>query len=122
MKGPVLSSSSLLLHLTNPIHSMTDGVLMCTAPPHLTTPFPTHHTQTLNLILLTASELAELRTSLKDAFNTSGASHPGAAARETFVALFRSWCHNPVATFRYASACVWPASLPLSGHDAHTTG
>ncbi|CAM9478304.1 unnamed protein product, partial [Heterosigma akashiwo] len=49
--------------------------------------------QTLNLILLTAAELADLRDLLAQAFQ------PGAppAAREVFRALYRCWCHHPAA-------------------------
>jgi len=51
--------------------------------------------QTLNLILLTAPELHELRALLKRSFE------PGASDedRQVFVCLFNCWCHNPVATF-----------------------
>lgn len=49
-------------------------------------------TQTMNLILLTSSELFELRSSLKQSlYSVEG--------RELFTVLFRSWSHNPVATF-----------------------
>lgn len=57
--------------------------------------------QTLNLILLTASELEGLRLLLRDSFSSS----KSAPAREAFVTLFKSWCHNPVATFRLRFAC-----------------
>ena len=53
-------------------------------------------TQTLNLILLTAAELEGLRSTLRDSFDPAAP----AKARETFVALFGAWCHNPVATLR----------------------
>lgn len=62
--------------------------------------------QTLNLILLTASELEGLRSLLRDSFSSS----KSAAAREAFVALFKSWCHNPVATFRFVG---WLVSLSV---------
>jgi vacuole morphology and inheritance protein 14 len=48
--------------------------------------------QTLNLILLTSAELFELRKMLKDSLcNKEG--------RDLFVTLYKSWVHNPVATF-----------------------
>jgi len=51
--------------------------------------------QTLNLILLTAAELSDLRELLKSSFQPSST----AEAREVFTSLFDCWCHNPVATF-----------------------
>jgi len=48
--------------------------------------------QTLNLIFLTSSELFELRSLIKKSLVTP-------AGRDLFIALFKSWCHNPVATF-----------------------
>lgn len=50
--------------------------------------------QTLNLILLTARELDELRLLLRSSLE------PGASKESTavFVDLFGCWCHNPVAT------------------------
>ena len=50
--------------------------------------------QTLNLILLTAIELGELRHILRTSFQPSAKSED----REVFTALFNCWCHNPVAT------------------------
>ena len=48
--------------------------------------------QTMSLILLTSSELFELRGRLKQALSSP-------AGRELFTTLYRSWCHNPVSTF-----------------------
>jgi vacuole morphology and inheritance protein 14 len=48
--------------------------------------------QTLNLILLTSSELFELRSLLKQSLVTD-------QGRDLFISLYKSWCHNPVATF-----------------------
>ena len=59
--------------------------------------------QTLNLILLTAPELAPLRKSLKESFQNGSI--------DTFTTLFRSWCHNPVATF---SLCLLAQAYDLS--------
>ncbi|XP_034938910.1 protein VAC14 homolog [Chelonus insularis] len=60
--------------------------------------------QTLNVILLTSSELFELRNKLKDLKNEE--------SRKLFVCLYESWCHNPVATValcllgqNYSHAC-----------------
>jgi vacuole morphology and inheritance protein 14 len=63
--------------------------------------------QTMNLILLTAPELVLLRKCLKDSFNIAGKE----ADSETFIILFRSWCHNPVATF---SLCLLAQAYDLS--------
>ncbi|XP_043499759.1 protein VAC14 homolog [Polistes fuscatus] len=46
--------------------------------------------QTLNIILLTSSELFDLRNKLKD-LNSS-------ESCDLFQCLYESWCHNPVAT------------------------
>jgi len=47
--------------------------------------------QTLNMILLTSKELSELRELIK-----KGSSCPESV--ELFQQLYKSWCHNPVAT------------------------
>ncbi|KAJ3271216.1 hypothetical protein HDV01_006949 [Terramyces sp. JEL0728] len=47
--------------------------------------------QTLNLILITAPELAEMRQTLKNIESREGSA--------LFSALYRSWCHNPIAVF-----------------------
>eukprot|EP00246_Nothoceros_aenigmaticus_P012377 TRINITY_DN3816_c0_g1_i1.p1 TRINITY_DN3816_c0_g1~~TRINITY_DN3816_c0_g1_i1.p1 ORF type:complete len:273 (+),score=33.36 TRINITY_DN3816_c0_g1_i1:57-821(+) len=47
--------------------------------------------QALNLILLTAVELADLRSLLKQSLSNSD-------GRDLFVALYSSWCHSPMAT------------------------
>ena len=63
--------------------------------------------QTLNLILLTAPELAPLRKTLKECFRSSATGQD----RQVFAALFRSWTHNPVATF---SLCLLAQAYDLS--------
>lgn len=63
--------------------------------------------QTLNLILLTASELHGLRVLLAAAFDrsSSGGSKStkkeDASANDLFDTLFKCWCHSPVATFSF---------------------
>lgn len=47
--------------------------------------------QTLNLILLTSIEFADMRRSLKDLLNSEH--------RKLFVRLYKSWSHNPASTF-----------------------
>lgn len=51
--------------------------------------------QTLNLILLTARELQELRDVLKGSFEKDA----DVEDMKVFATLFKCWCHNPVATF-----------------------
>lgn len=47
--------------------------------------------QTLNLILITAPELLDMRKRLKNIDSRDGSL--------LFCALYRSWCHNPIAVF-----------------------
>jgi vacuole morphology and inheritance protein 14 len=47
--------------------------------------------QNLNIILITASELVELRKKLKHLETKEGS--------QLFVSLYKSWSHNPIATF-----------------------
>ena len=53
--------------------------------------FPYVQVQNLNIILLTAPELVQLRKGLKELKTDDSIS--------LFLALYRSWCHSPVATF-----------------------
>jgi vacuole morphology and inheritance protein 14 len=81
--------------------------------------FITTMVQTLNLILLTASELSDLRSILATAFHKSGDSlsrlskirPPANGGVKVFTALFRCWCHNPVSTF---SLCLLAQAYELS--------
>ncbi|KAK2189817.1 hypothetical protein NP493_96g09005 [Ridgeia piscesae] len=52
--------------------------------------FASHMIMTLSTILLTATELFELRTQLKDLKTDASCS--------LFNTLYKAWCHNPVAT------------------------
>ncbi|CAN0447798.1 unnamed protein product, partial [Hapterophycus canaliculatus] len=63
--------------------------------------------QALNLILLTAAELGELRQALR--LSTKSDASP--EDRELFGALFACWCHNPVATF---SLCLLAQAYEVS--------
>jgi vacuole morphology and inheritance protein 14 len=63
--------------------------------------------QTLNLILLTALELDELRGVLKSSFSASAS----AENRDVFTKLFNCWCHNPVATL---SLCLMAQAYDLA--------
>ena len=60
--------------------------------------------QSMNLILLTSSELFELRGRLKRSLSSP-------AGRELFTTLYRAWSHNPVSTF---SLCLLSQSYSLS--------
>jgi vacuole morphology and inheritance protein 14 len=63
--------------------------------------------QTLNLIALTARELTELRSLLQTTLTNE-------VGGRMFTALYKSWCHNPVATFSlclYAQAYQHAADL-----------
>jgi vacuole morphology and inheritance protein 14 len=76
--------------------------------------------QTLNLILLTASELHDLRTILARSlvepegnrrFRPKHKSSVVEDGPKVFATLFRCWCHNPVATF---SLCLLAQAYDLS--------
>ena len=79
--------------------------------------------QTLNLILLTASELHDLRSTLANSFEDSESNvHHQRSLSSTssvdsddngnvFATLFHCWCHNPVATF---SLCLLAKAYDLS--------
>ena len=67
--------------------------------------------QTLNLILLTALELDELRGVLKSSFSASAS----AENREVFTKLFNCWCHNPVATL---SLCLMAQAYDLASEGS----
>ncbi|XP_061905769.1 protein VAC14 homolog [Entelurus aequoreus] len=81
----IIRQLCLLLHAENIFHSMADILLK-----EEDLKFASTMVQTLNTILLTSAELFELRNQLKDLRTAeSGA---------LFCCLYRSWCHNPVAT------------------------
>ncbi|KAE8877368.1 hypothetical protein PF005_g15014 [Phytophthora fragariae] len=63
--------------------------------------------QTMNLILLTANELEHLRDILRRSFQPRASEDDV----QVFTALFRSWCHNPIAAF---SLCLLAQSYSLS--------
>jgi vacuole morphology and inheritance protein 14 len=66
--------------------------------------------QTLNLILLTASELHDLRTTLAGSFQRQWRSRCDETG-QIFANIFHCWCHNPVATF---SLCLLAQAYDLS--------
>ncbi len=67
--------------------------------------------QALNLILLTAAEVGELRAILKCSFNKSCSPQKQKEALTVFSELYNTWCHNPVATF---SLCLLSQAYDLS--------
>ncbi|XP_077474245.1 protein VAC14 homolog [Stigmatopora argus] len=81
----IIRQLCLLLHAENIFHSMADILLK-----EEDLKFASTMVQTLNTILLTSAELFQLRNQLKDL--RTGES------RALFCCLYRSWCHNPVAT------------------------
>lgn len=81
----IIRQLCLLLHAENIFHSMADILLK-----EDDLKFASTMVQTLNTILLTSAELFQLRNQLKDLRS------PESCA--LFCCLYRSWCHNPVAT------------------------
>lgn len=68
--------------------------------------------QTLNLILLTASELHDLRTTLTHSLESvQWSSAESDDATSVFCTIFHCWCHNPIATF---SLCLLAKAYDLS--------
>lgn len=81
----IIRQLCLLLHAENIFHSMADILLK-----EEDLKFASTMVQTLNTILLTSAELFQLRNQLKDLRTQESCT--------LFCCLYRSWCHNPVAT------------------------
>ncbi|XP_069004992.1 protein VAC14 homolog [Embiotoca jacksoni] len=81
----IIRQLCLLLHAENIFHSMADILLK-----EEDLKFASTMVQTLNTILLTSAELFQLRNQLKDLRTQESCA--------LFCCLYRSWCHNPVAT------------------------
>lgn len=81
----IIRQLCLLLHAENIFHSMADILLK-----EEDLKFASTMVQTLNTILLTSAELFQLRNQLKDLRTQENCA--------LFCCLYRSWCHNPVAT------------------------
>lgn len=81
----IIRQLCLLLNAENIFHSMADILLK-----EEDLKFASTMVQTLNTILLTSAELFQLRNQLKDLRT------PESCA--LFCCLYRSWCHNPIAT------------------------
>ncbi|XP_049559774.1 protein VAC14 homolog isoform X8 [Orcinus orca] len=75
----------LLLNAENIFHSMADILLR-----EEDLKFASTMVHTLNTILLTSTELFQLRNQLKDLKTPE--------SQNLFCCLYRSWCHNPVTT------------------------
>ncbi|KAJ3046902.1 hypothetical protein HK102_013067, partial [Quaeritorhiza haematococci] len=67
--------------------------------------------QNLNIILITAPELVELRRKLKNLDTREGLA--------LFTALYKSWCHNAVAAF---SLCLLAQAYEHASHLLHIFG
>jgi vacuole morphology and inheritance protein 14 len=93
----LLDSSSIYLAMARILNTKTD------------LDFVSLMVQTLNLILLTAPELAPLRKSLKASFQSNATEQD----RNTFISLFRCWTHNAVATF---SLCLLAQAYHISAN------
>uniref|UniRef100_A0A8B9SC03 Protein VAC14 homolog n=1 Tax=Apteryx owenii TaxID=8824 RepID=A0A8B9SC03_APTOW len=86
MRGAfIIRQLCLLLNAENIFHSMADILLR-----EEDLKFASTMVHTLNTILLTSSELFQLRNQLKDLKTQE--------SRNLFCCLYRSWCHNPVTT------------------------
>ncbi|NXL81806.1 VAC14 protein, partial [Leptocoma aspasia] len=81
----IIRQLCLLLNAENIFHSMADILLK-----EEDLKFASTMVHTLNTILLTSSELFQLRNQLKDLKTPE--------SRNLFCCLYRSWCHNPVTT------------------------
>ncbi|XP_029996590.1 protein VAC14 homolog [Sphaeramia orbicularis] len=81
----IIRQLCLLLNAENIFHSMADILLK-----EEDLKFASTMVQTLNTILLTSAELFQLRNQLKDLRTQESC--------VLFCCLYRSWCHNPVAT------------------------
>uniref|UniRef100_A0A8C9QHX8 Protein VAC14 homolog n=1 Tax=Spermophilus dauricus TaxID=99837 RepID=A0A8C9QHX8_SPEDA len=84
--GPfIIRQLCLLLNAENIFHSMADILLR-----EEDLKFASTMVHTLNTILLTSTELFQLRNQLKDLKTLE--------SQNLFCCLYRSWCHNPVTT------------------------
>ncbi|XP_059119990.1 protein VAC14 homolog [Peromyscus eremicus] len=85
-RGPfIIRQLCLLLNAENIFHSMADILLR-----EEDLKFASTMVHTLNTILLTSTELFQLRNQLKDLKTLE--------SQDLFCCLYRSWCHNPVTT------------------------
>ncbi|XP_067131092.1 protein VAC14 homolog isoform X2 [Centruroides vittatus] len=85
-RGSFIIRQLCLLLNAEDIYRTLSEILQC----HSNLRFACHMVQTLNSILLTSTELFELRFQLKELQTEE--------SRSLFCCLYRSWCHSPVAT------------------------
>jgi vacuole morphology and inheritance protein 14 len=114
----LLNAKSVYIRLADALmqYETADGQVADAA----TLEFVSTMVQTLNLILLTASELNDLRSVLAESI-VEGNGRPGQipenkhgsirGGKNVFSTLFRCWCHNPVATF---SLCLLAQAYQVS--------
>ena len=115
----LLNAKSVYIRLSNALmqYETVNGEVADSA----TLEFVSTMVQTLSLILLTASELHELRAVLSRSFMSADDSRRRWTKHKSpmltddgskiFGTLFRCWCHNPVATF---SLCLLAQAYDLS--------
>lgn len=85
-RGSFIIRQLCLLLNAEDIYRTLSEILKC----HNDLRFARHMVQTLNTILLTSTELFELRLQLKELQTEE--------SRSLFCCLYHSWCHSPVAT------------------------
>lgn len=105
-KSVYICMASLLL--ATPSNSSASKDMISSTTTAFSFEFISTMVQTLNLILLTAPELHELRSILKVSFSSTEATE---SDRSVFVSLYNTWCHNPVATF---SLCLMAQAYDVS--------
>ncbi|NXG68875.1 VAC14 protein, partial [Baryphthengus martii] len=101
----IIRQLCLLLNAENIFHSMADILLR-----EEDLKFASTMVHTLNTILLTSSELFQLRNQLKDLKTLE--------SRNLFCCLYRSWCHNPVTTPSAAAGLPFPKVTSLTASSS----
>ena len=102
----LLNAKSVYIRMADTLASHGDPLVPDQPPELSAVKFISTMVQTLNIILLTASELHELRSTLASSFQEE--SEEG---RKVFVTLFHCWCHNPVSTL---ALCLLARAYDLS--------
>lgn len=118
----LLNAKAVYIRMADTLSSYENSDINIGQPDEVATlQFISTMVQTLNLILLTASELHDLRSSLAKSFeasNSSSVHRPGQSSFDAsdenskiFATIFHCWCHNPVATF---SLCLLAKAYDVS--------
>ena len=102
----LLNAKSVYMRMADTLSSYGDPRAPDQPPEASAITFISTMVQTLSIILLTASELHELRSTLASSFQEE--SEEG---RKVFVTLFHCWCHNPVSTL---ALCLLARAYDLS--------